>query len=33
MLKAFTKILVVIKQTPYEQYQILKAQGRAPVSL
>lgn len=33
MLKAFNNILVVVKQTPYEQYLQLKAQGRAPVAL
>lgn len=31
--KAFSNILVVVKQTPYEQYLQLKAQGRAPVAL
>lgn len=33
MLKAFRNILVVVKQTPYEQYLQLKAQGNAPVAL
>ncbi len=33
MKKAFSNILVVVKQTPYEQYLQLKAQGRAPVAL
>lgn len=33
MLKAFNNILIVVKQTPYEQYLQLKAQGRAPVAL
>lgn len=31
--KAYHNILVVIKQTPYEQYTQLKAQGKAPVAL
>lgn len=31
--KAFRNILVVVKQTPYEQYLQLKAQGKAPVAL
>ena len=31
--KAFKNILVVIKQTPYEQYLQLRAQGKAPVAL
>lgn len=31
--KAFSNILVVVKQTPYEQYLQLKAQGKAPVAL
>ena len=33
MIKAFQNVLVVVKQTPYEQYLQLKAQGRAPVAL
>ena len=33
MIKAFNNILVVVKQTPYEQYLQLKAQGKAPVAL
>ena len=33
MRRAFNKILVVVKQTPYEQYLQLKAQGKAPVAL
>jgi NAD+ kinase len=33
MIKAFHKILVVVKQTPYESYLQLKAQGKAPVAL
>ena len=33
MLKAFNNILIVVKQTPYEQYLQLKAQGKAPVAL
>ena len=33
MKKAFNNILVVVKQTPYEQYLQLKAQGKAPVAL
>ena len=33
MLRKFTNILVVVKQTPYEQYMQLKAQGKAPVAL
>jgi len=33
LLKAFRNILVVVKQTPYEQYLQLKAQGKAPVAL
>jgi NAD+ kinase len=33
MLKAYKNILVVVKQTPYEQYLQLKAQGKAPVAL
>eukprot|EP01036_Dinobryon_divergens_P022421 gene22421-30673_t len=31
--KAFKNILVVVKQTPYEQYLQLRAQGKAPVAL
>eukprot|EP01038_Epipyxis_sp_PR26KG_P014776 gene14776-19857_t len=31
--KAFKNILIVVKQTPYEQYLQLKAQGKAPVAL
>ena len=31
--KAFRNILVVVKQTPYEQYLQLKSQGKAPVAL
>lgn len=33
MIKAYKNILVVVKQTPYEQYLQLKAQGKAPVAL
>jgi NAD+ kinase len=33
MIKTFKKILVVVKQTPYESYLQLKAQGKAPVAL
>lgn len=33
MRKAYQNILVVVKQTPYEQYLQLKAQGKAPVAL
>lgn len=33
MIKAYRNILVVVKQTPYEQYLQLKAQGKAPVAL
>ena len=33
MSKAFRNILVVVKQTPYEQYLQLKSQGKAPVAL
>jgi NAD+ kinase len=33
MLKKFSNVLVVVKQTPYEQYMRLKAQGKAPVAL
>jgi len=33
MLKAYKNILVVVKQTPYESYSQLKAQGKAPVAL
>ncbi len=33
MIKAFNNILVVVKQTPFEQYMQLKAQGKAPVAL
>jgi NAD+ kinase len=33
MQKAFKNILVVVKQTPYEQYLQLKNQGLAPVAL
>jgi NAD+ kinase len=33
MIRAFNNVLVVIKQTPYEQYVQLKNQGRAPVAL
>lgn len=33
MIKAYRNILIVVKQTPYEQYLQLKAQGRAPVAL
>ena len=32
-MKGFRNILVVVKQTPYEQYLQLKAQGKAPVAL
>jgi NAD+ kinase len=31
--KAYRNILVVVKQTPYQQYTQLKAQGKAPVAL
>lgn len=33
MVTAFRRILVVVKQTPYESYMRLKAQGKAPVAL
>ena len=33
LFKAFTNIIVIVKQTPYEQYLQLKAQGKAPVAL
>ncbi len=33
MIKAFNNVLLVIKQTPYEQYLQLKNQGKAPVAL
>jgi NAD+ kinase len=33
MIKAFQNVLVVVKQTPYEQYVRLKNQGKAPVAL
>jgi len=33
MRRSFKNILVVVKQTPYEQYSQLKAQGKAPVAL
>ena len=33
MRKVFKDVLVVVKETPYEQYLQLKAQGRAPVAL
>lgn len=33
MIKAFNNILLVVKQTPYEQYLQLKNQGKAPVAL
>lgn len=33
MIRAYKNILVVVKQTPYEQYLQLKAQGKAPVAL
>eukprot|EP01041_Mallomonas_annulata_P014706 gene14706-31270_t len=33
MKKPYRNILVVVKQTPYEQYLQLKAQGKAPVAL
>jgi NAD+ kinase len=33
MIKAFKNVLIVVKQTPYEQYLQLKAQGKAPVAL
>ncbi len=33
MRKAFKNVLVVVKQTPYEQYMQLKNQGKAPVAL
>lgn len=33
LLKAFNSILVVVKQTPYESYNQLRAQGKAPVAL
>ena len=31
LIQAFRNILVVVKQTPYESYLQLKAQGKAPV--
>jgi NAD+ kinase len=33
MRKAFKNVLLVVKQTPYEQYMQLKNQGKAPVAL
>lgn len=33
LVRAFNNVLVVVKQTPYEQYMQLKATGRAPVAL
>jgi NAD+ kinase len=33
MIRAFNNVLLVIKQTPYEQYVQLKNQGKAPVAL
>ena len=33
MRKAYHNILVVVKQTAYEQYLQLKAQGKAPVAV
>lgn len=33
MLRAFNSILVVVKQTPYEHYSQMRAQGIAPVAL
>ena len=33
MRRSFRNILVVVKQTPYEQYLQMKAQGKAPVAL
>lgn len=33
MIRAFNNVLVVVKQTPYEQYMQLKNQGKAPVAL
>ncbi len=33
MMKAFSNVLMVVKQTPYEQYMQLKNQGKAPVAL
>jgi NAD+ kinase len=33
LLKAYNNILIVVKQTPYQQYLQLKAQGKAPVAL
>lgn len=33
LIKAFNNVLLVIKQTPYEQYLQLKNQGKAPVAL
>jgi NAD kinase len=33
MSRKFRNVLVVVKQTPYEQYLQLKAQGKAPVAL
>jgi len=33
LIKAFNHALLVIKQTPYEQYMQLKNQGKAPVAL
>ena len=32
-MKKFRNILVVVKQTPFEQYTLLKNQGKAPVAL
>jgi len=33
MKKAYSRIVVVVKETPYEQYLRKKAQGKAPVAL
>lgn len=33
LIKAFSNVLVVVKQTPYESYMQLKNQGKAPVAL
>jgi len=33
LIKAFNNVLLVIKQTPYEQYTQLKNQGKAPLAL
>lgn len=33
MIRAFNNVLLVVKQTPYEQYTQLRNQGKAPVAL